>query len=158
MKDHCFARLCYVEKRGALTHKHFHIVFKGNFSNLPMLDKKINVALVWDANPPLRHVVCCKNWTCKGLHNFLCMVGYSMKDNGEHHFEFVHYNVFAMIWMRGRWSVQNLRRLDQKIVWVCPTIMYCNMLTNGHVFVWRSILVLVFLGHCFTCLKVGNFI
>lgn len=56
MKDHYLAGLCFVERGGALTHKHFKMVVKGNFSSLPMLNKKIKIALGWDANPCMGHV------------------------------------------------------------------------------------------------------
>jgi hypothetical protein len=81
-----------VERGGALTHKHFQMVMKGNFSSLLMLNKNIKVYLDWDLNPPMSHVVSCKDLRDESLHKFKGMVGYCMKDNGEEHFEFIHHN------------------------------------------------------------------
>lgn len=79
--------------REALMHKHFQMVRKSNFNTLPVLSKRIKVCLGWDESPPTGHVVSCKSLEDVGLHTFLAMVGYCMKDNGEEHFEFVHNNV-----------------------------------------------------------------
>lgn len=68
---------------------------KGNFNSLPMLNKKIKVCLGWDVSPPMGHVVSCKKLKDEGLHTFKGMIGYSMKNNEEMHFEFVHHNVSA---------------------------------------------------------------
>lgn len=51
-----------------------------------MLNKKIKVCLGWHENPPTGHV------RDEGLHTFLGMIGYCMKDNAEEQFEFVHHN------------------------------------------------------------------
>jgi hypothetical protein len=37
----------------------------------------------------------CKRLRDEGLHTFLGMVGYCMKDNGEEHFECVHHSISA---------------------------------------------------------------
>lgn len=42
-------------------------------------------------NPPTGHVVSCENLVDEGLHTFLGMVGYCMKDNGEDYLRFVHH-------------------------------------------------------------------
>lgn len=81
-----------MERGGTLTHKHFQMVMKGNFSSLLMLNKKIKVCLDWDLNPPMGHVVSCKDLRDESLHTFKGMVGYCMKDNGEEHFDFIHHN------------------------------------------------------------------
>lgn len=39
IEEECMAGLCYVEQGGALTHKHFQVVVKGNFSSLSILNK-----------------------------------------------------------------------------------------------------------------------
>jgi hypothetical protein len=45
IEDHCISQLCSVEKGGALTHKHFQMMVKGNLSSLLLLNKKIKVCL-----------------------------------------------------------------------------------------------------------------
>lgn len=41
------------------------------------------------------HVVSCKKLSDEGLHVFIGMLGYCMKDNGETHFEFVNHNMLV---------------------------------------------------------------
>lgn len=71
------------ERGGALTHMHFQMVAKGDFNSLPMLNKKIKVALGWDAEPCVGHVVPCKKLRDEGLHIFCgygrVLWGYCMK-------------------------------------------------------------------------------
>lgn len=38
-------------------------------------------------------IVSCKKLRDEGLHTFGGMIGYCIKDNGEDHFEFLHYNM-----------------------------------------------------------------
>ena len=57
------ARLCSMEHGGALTHKHFQMVMKGN---PPVLNKKIKVCLGWDVT--VGHVVSGKRLRDEGLH------------------------------------------------------------------------------------------
>lgn len=40
MKEECIVVLCSMERGGALTHKHFQVIVKGNGTRLPMLNKK----------------------------------------------------------------------------------------------------------------------
>ena len=87
IEDHCIVRSCAVERGGALTHKHFQMMLKGNFRNLLVLNKKIKVALGCHVDPLTGHVVSCKKLRDEGLHTFGGMVGYCMKDNGQDHFE-----------------------------------------------------------------------
>jgi hypothetical protein len=82
-----------VVRGGALTHKHFQMMMKENFSSLPVLNKTITFCLGWDVSPPLDHVVPCKKLRDEGLHTFKGMLGFRMKVNGEAHFEFVHHNI-----------------------------------------------------------------
>lgn len=51
------------------------------------------MALGWDRNPPTGHVNVCKKLRVKGVHMFLLLVGYCMKDNEEDHFEVVHHEM-----------------------------------------------------------------
>jgi hypothetical protein len=62
VEGHCIFGLCFVERGGALTHKHFQITVKGNFTNLQVLNMK-------------------SRDTCS--HTFKGMIGYYMKDNGR---------------------------------------------------------------------------
>lgn len=82
-----------IEQGGALTHKHFQVMVKGNFSSFPVLSKKIELCLGWDECPLMGHDISCKRLRDEGLHTSLGMVGYCRKVNGKKHFEFVHHNV-----------------------------------------------------------------
>lgn len=93
MKDPCLVGLCFVKRGGALTHKHFKMVVKGNFNSLPMLNKKSR--LLWGgmqihAWGTLKFI---RNYKMRDYISFLGRMGYCVKDNGEEHFEFVHHNV-----------------------------------------------------------------
>lgn len=68
-------------------------MLKGNINNSFVLNK-IEVALGWDANPSTCHVVSCK-LRDEGLHIFLGVVGFCMKDNGEDPFKSIYVNVFV---------------------------------------------------------------
>ena len=50
------ASLYSIEHNNALTHKHFQMTVKGNFSSLLVLNKKIKVCLSWDECPPIGHI------------------------------------------------------------------------------------------------------
>ena len=56
---------------GALTHKHFQMIVKGNFIILEVLSKKIKVYLGWDASPMMGHAISCRMLRDEGLHIFL---------------------------------------------------------------------------------------
>lgn len=79
IEDECIARLCSMGRGGALTHKHFQMVLKGNFTSLPMLNKKIKICLGWEESPLICRVVSCNYVRDNSLHTFLGMVGYCMK-------------------------------------------------------------------------------
>ena len=58
-------------------------------------------------------------------------------------------------WMEGSWSnMQSLGRWAWAIVCVSLIAVLCNGLTSGHIFAWRSIWVLLLLGHVFTSARV----
>jgi hypothetical protein len=96
IEDECTVGLCSVEFSGGVwMHKYFQMVVKGNFCSLSVLDKKLKVCLGWDESPPMGHVVTSKRLRDEGLHTFLSMVDYYMKDNRGKHFEFAHHDVIA---------------------------------------------------------------
>ena len=57
-----------MERGEALTHKHFQMVVKRDFSSLPVLNKKIKVCLGWDVSSLMDHAVPCKKLRDEGLH------------------------------------------------------------------------------------------
>ena len=87
--EECMVGFYIMECSATLTHNHFQMVVKGNFSSPLVLKKKIKVGLGWDKSPPTGHVVSCKKWRDESLHTFLGMVGYCLEDNKEEHFEFL---------------------------------------------------------------------
>lgn len=90
------------------------MVVKGNFSSFHMLNKKIKVALGWHENPPIGHVVSCKKVRDEGLHTFLDMIGYCMKDNGKDRFEFVHHNVLGDDMNEGNMEYAKIGKISLK--------------------------------------------
>jgi hypothetical protein len=84
--------LCFVERGGTLTHKHFH----GRFSSLLMSNKKEKrrkkkgqkICLGWDKNPSTTHVVSWERLRDESLLAFKDMVECCMKNSREEHFEF----------------------------------------------------------------------
>ena len=112
IEDHCFAGLCSVERGGALTHKHFQMMVKGNFTSLLVLNKKTKVCLGWDASPLMGRVVSCKKLTDEGLQILKAMIEYYMKDNGEEHFEFVHHNVLVEDMNDGKMEYVKFGKMD----------------------------------------------
>lgn len=62
---HIFS-FCSVERRGPLTHNHIQMVGKSNLSGLPILHKKMKVALGWDQAPLTGHIVFCKKFRDEG--------------------------------------------------------------------------------------------
>ena len=87
IEEECMIALCSVEQGGVLTDKHFQMmVVKGDFSSLPVLNKRIEVCLRCDECPLICHVVSCKRLRDEGLRTFSGMVGYCTKDNREEHF------------------------------------------------------------------------
>ena len=81
IEDHCIVRVCSMKRGGRLTHKHFQLMVKRNFTSVLVLNEKIKVYLGWDESPPTCHVY--KKLRDEGLHTFKGMMGYCMKDNGE---------------------------------------------------------------------------
>lgn len=87
IEEECMIGMCSVERGGVLTDKHVQMmVVKGNFSSLPVLNRRIEVCLRYDECPLMCHVVSCKRLRDEGLHTLSGMVGYYTKDNGEEHF------------------------------------------------------------------------
>ena len=111
LRRNAFPGLCLLERGGALTHKHFQMMVKENFSSLLVLNKKIKVCLGWDVSSPTDHVVPCKKLRDEGLHTFKGMLGYCMKDNGEAHFEFVHHNILADDMSDGKMEYENFGKV-----------------------------------------------
>ena len=103
--------LCSIEGGGALTHKHFQMMIKGNFTIHAVLSKKIKVCLGWDVSPLMGCAISCKKSRDEGLHTFLGMMGHCMKDNDKEHFEFVHYNVSADDMNNGKMEYVKFGRL-----------------------------------------------
>ena len=71
------------------------VVKRENFSSVPMLNKEIKGCLGWDERASCGSCCFLQEVEDEGLHIFLVMVGYFMKDNGHEHFEFVHRIVSA---------------------------------------------------------------
>lgn len=143
---------------GILVHKHFQVIVKGNFSSLPVLYKKIKGVLGMGCeSTPACHVVSCERLRDEGLHIFLGMVGYSMKNNMEEHFEFVHCNVYAEDMNEGHMEYAKFGNVGLNNH---ANLSHSNILQHAHEwahFHMKNIWVLVFLGLYSICARAGNF-
>ena len=59
------------------------------------VSKKLKTYLGWDTQQPPGGMVMCRKLSNKGLHTFAGMVGYSMKDSDQPHFETTDHNISA---------------------------------------------------------------
>lgn len=112
IEEECIFGLRSVERGGALMHTYFQMLWKGNFSSLPVLNQKIKICLGRNECPLTSHALSCKRLRDKGLHTFLGIVGFCLKDNVEEHFEFVHHNVSMDNMNEVKWSMQSLGRCE----------------------------------------------
>lgn len=102
---------------------------KGIFNSPPVFNKKIKVCLRWHENPPTFYVVSCKKLRDEGLHTFLGMVGYCMKENGEEHFEFMRHCVGNDM-NKGKTEYANFKKVDLNN---CVSLSYSNIISMGMV-------------------------
>jgi hypothetical protein len=88
IKDRCVSRLCALERGGNLSRLHLQMVCRIYISNIIALSKLIKKALGWDdviiASPG--HHVHCKLLKGVGMHTYIGMIGYCLKDQGKKHF------------------------------------------------------------------------
>jgi hypothetical protein len=83
----------------------------------------------WDESPPTGRVVLCKKLRDEGLHTFKGMLGYCVEDNGDEHFEFVHYNVSAVVMNTGK--MESIK--FGKVGWNnCVSLSHSNILQRAH--------------------------
>ena len=118
-----------MERCGALMHNHFQMVVKRIFSSLRVLNKKIKVCLARGGSPPVGHALSCKRLRDGGLHTFLGMVGYCMKDKGEEHFEFVHRTISMEDMNEGKLEYAKFRKFGLNS---CETPYHRNILKMAH--------------------------
>ena len=87
----CLAILCCV--RGVLLSftSIFIWLWRAILVVVPISNKKIRVALGWEHNSLVGHVVSCKKLRYEGLYTFLGMIRYCMKDKEEDPFRFCIY-------------------------------------------------------------------
>lgn len=85
--------------------------------------------------PPMDHMVYCKWLRNDGLHTFLGMVGYCMKNNGEEHLEFVHLNVLVEDMNDDKMEYAKFGKVDLKVCVPFFIATSCNGATNGCNFV-----------------------
>ena len=90
----CVSGLCSTERGGALQRLHFQVVFRILSTSTIVVGKLVEVYLRWDKGeaPSSSHVLV-KRLSGVGLHTYVGMLGYCIKDKGEDHFEVVHNNI-----------------------------------------------------------------
>ena len=94
IEKECISGLCSIERGGALQRLHFQAVFRIVSSSSIAVSKLLKTYLGWDKKGGSHNShVLMKNLTRVGLHTYIGMIGYYMKDRGEEHFQVVHNNV-----------------------------------------------------------------
>ena len=94
IEKECVSGLCSIERGGALQRLHFQAVFRIWSTSTIAVGKLVKVYLGWDKGeaPSGSHVLV-KRLSGVGLHTYVGMLGYCIKDKGEDHFEVVHNNI-----------------------------------------------------------------
>jgi hypothetical protein len=92
IEKECISGLCSIERGRALLRLYLQMVC-GILAS--MMSKLIHTYLGWnkDQNPPARHHILTKAIQNTGLHTYVGMLGYCLKDKGEIHFQCVHRNI-----------------------------------------------------------------
>ena len=84
----CISGLCSIERGGALSRLHLQMVCRLVTSSTAMVSKLIKTYLGWNdvKKAPVGHHILTKTLRNTGLHTFIGMLGYYIKDKGEDHF------------------------------------------------------------------------
>ena len=94
IEKECVSRLCSIERGGTLQRLHFQAIFKILSTSTIAVNKLVKVYLGWDkGEAPSGSYVLMKRLSGVGLHTYVGMLGYYIKDKGEDHFEVVHNNI-----------------------------------------------------------------
>lgn len=86
---------CSLERGGAAFHLHLQMVARLQSKTLIAISRLVKVYLGWDSAEPVGGMVMCMKLANKGLHTFIGLLGYCMKDACKEHFETVDHNVTA---------------------------------------------------------------
>ncbi len=95
LQKKCMSSLCSLEWGGNLFHLHLQMVYRFKTISLLSLHKALRIAVAWDKDAPIYHFVYCKSLKQQGLHIYVGVLGYYLKDSCEFHFHFVESNVKA---------------------------------------------------------------
>ena len=89
------SRLCSIERGGALSRLHLQMVCRLVTSSTIVVSKLIKTYLGWNdvKKAPVGHHILTKTLRNIGVHTFIGMLGYCIKDKGEDHFQCIHKNV-----------------------------------------------------------------
>ncbi|KAL3702108.1 hypothetical protein R1sor_020130 [Riccia sorocarpa] len=101
LQRECEASLFAVERGGSLLNLHLHGVIAIICTSALDVKKRITAAIHWDENRPLGAGVCVKKLTNKGIHTFVGMVGYCLKDRKEFHFRVTMKNISDAVQREG---------------------------------------------------------
>ncbi|KAL3688685.1 hypothetical protein R1sor_014994 [Riccia sorocarpa] len=93
LQRECEAGLFAVERGGSLLNLHLQGVIAIICTSALDVKKRITAAIHWDENRPLVAGVCVKKLTNKGIHTFVGMVGYCLKDRKDFHFRVTMKNI-----------------------------------------------------------------
>jgi len=95
LETECISGLCSIGRGGALSRLRLQMVCQMMASSATVVSKRIKTHLGWDkpGAAPMGHHILTKTLRNTGLHTFIGMLGYCIKDQGEDHFDCVHHNV-----------------------------------------------------------------
>ena len=95
IEKECISGLYSIERGGAFLRLHLQMVCHIVASTAIMVNKLIRTYLGWnkDQNPPTGHHILTKALRNTGLHTYVRMLGYCLKDKGEIYFQCIYRNV-----------------------------------------------------------------
>ncbi|KAL3692874.1 hypothetical protein R1sor_006525 [Riccia sorocarpa] len=90
---HCHVGAFAIERGGSLLNLHLQGVVSMECSSAVDAKKRITAAIDWTEHRPVGAGACVKKLTNKGIHTFVGMVGYCLKDRQELHFRMCMKNI-----------------------------------------------------------------
>jgi len=95
IEKECILGLCSIERGGALSRLHLQMVCWILASSATMVNKCIKSYIEWNKAKiaPIRHHILTKMLCNTGLHTFIGISRYCMKDRCKDHFHCVHWNI-----------------------------------------------------------------
>ncbi|KAL3676588.1 hypothetical protein R1sor_026536 [Riccia sorocarpa] len=101
LQTHCETGVFTVERGGSLLNLHVQGVIAMLCSSAVDAKKQLTAAVGWTNHRPVGAGICVKKLTNKGIHTFVGMVGYCLKDRHELHFRVCMKNITEAVQREG---------------------------------------------------------